>query len=214
MPSDIDTATGRARLALVLLLAAAGFAAGCQTVPAQAPASPEPPLASTAAPAAIPVYIPVPAPPAADPVTPVLAYADRVRGLGTTELAQEIARWGDNLQPADQLRLALALAQTRQLYDLVRAQDLLQKLLASNDAESQRLHPLARLLAARFAEQRRVEDQLDRQGQQLRDAQRRLEQSTDKLEALREIERSLTGRPAGTTAPPSSRGRGARAGTP
>lgn len=143
-----------------------------------------------------------------DAVTPLLAYADRARTLQGAELTQEIARLADPSLPADQMRLALALSQTRQLYDLVRAQELLQRVLANASAEARPLHPVARLLAARFSEQRRVEDLLDRQNQQLRDLQRRLEQTQEKLDALKEIERSLNSRPpAAPAAPPASRPR-------
>jgi len=53
------------------------------------------------------------------------------------------------------------------------------------------LHSLARTLAARYVEQRRVEDDRDRQAQQLRDSQRRIDQLNDRIEALRAIERSF-----------------------
>ncbi len=91
-------------------------------------------------------------------VTLLLEHADRVRGLQGTELAQEIARLNDPAAPADQLRLAMALSQTRQLYDLVRAQELLQRVLANQTQEARELHVLARLLGARYAEQRRLEE--------------------------------------------------------
>ena len=48
-----------------------------------------------------------------------------------------------------------------------------------------------RALAARYAEQRRVEDDRDKQAQQLRDSQRRIDQLNDRIEALRAIERSF-----------------------
>ena len=51
--------------------------------------------------------------------------------------------------------------------------------------------PWARLLAGRAAEQRRLEEQFDRLAQQLRDSQRRIDQLSEKLEALKAIERSL-----------------------
>lgn len=190
---------------------ALSLAAGC-TVPAPSPARPGVATMTAPTPAA-----PPPPPPAnvtlseADAVTPLLAYTDRLRGLPGPELAQEITRLGNAASAGDQLRLALTLSQTRQLPDLVRAQELLQRALANNSEDARPLHALARLLAARFAEQRRAEDQLDRQNQQLRELQRRLEQTQDKLDALKEIERSLSNRPAaapassprGRTRPPS-----------
>ena len=77
----------------------------------------------------------------------------------------------------------------------MRAQELLSRLLANTDAQAQALHPLARLLAARYGEQRRLEDLLEKQTQQTRDVQRRLEQTHERLEALKAIERSLISRP-------------------
>lgn len=148
--------------------------------------------------------------PANEPVVQLLAYADQVRAMSGPELSQEVARLGTPYAPASQLQLALVLSQLRQTAELVRAQEWLSRLLANTDAEAQRLHPLARLLAARYSEQRRLEDLLDKQSQQTRDAQRKLEQTNERLEALKAIERSLTRRapapastlpPAGKSAP-------------
>ena len=144
--------------------------------------------------------------PASDnaPVARVLAYADRVRSLSSAELNQEVARLGNAYIPANQLQLALVLAQLRQTPELIRAQELLTRLLANTDAEAQALHPLARLLAARYGEQRRLEDQLDKQSQQTREVQRRLDQTHERLEALKAIERSLTSRSPSPTSPAAS----------
>ena len=179
------------------------LSAGC-SVPAQTLAG-GPGMATRPSPAA-PLWLP-----ARDTIAPVLAYADQVRGLQGAELAQEIARLGEPPLPADQMRLAIALSQTRQLYDLIRAQELLQRVLAGTRDDDRQLQTLAGLLAARFAEQRRVEDLLDKQNQQLRELQRRLEQTQEKLDALKEIERSLNNRPAAASAsPPNGRVRPAR----
>lgn len=215
MLSNVDLSRAAWRLLLAAALAGCSLA-GCSVAPVKkAEAAPEKAHPESVAVIAAPAPLPAP-----DVLAPVLLYADQVRALQGAELTQEIARFADLSAPEDQLRLALALVQTRQLYDLVRAQDLLQRVLAGNGSRAQQLHPLARLLAARFAEQRRVEDQLDRQGQQLRDAQRRLEQTNDKLEALKEIERSLSraGAPAAhapalQSSPPVARSR-PRAATP
>lgn len=152
-----------------------------------------------------------PAPPAEpDAVVRMLAYAERVRVMPPAELGQELARLGDASAPADQLRLSLVLSQLHQLPDLIRAQELLARVLGNADAEAQALQPLARLLASRFAEQRRLEEQLEKQNQQMRDVQRRLDQTNERLEALKAIERSLASRPpaAPASAPvPTNRGR-------
>ncbi len=137
----------------------------------------------------------------------MLAYAERVRVMPPAELTQETTRLGDATSPEAQVQLSLVLSQLRQMPDLIRAQELLARVLGNADAQA--LHPLARLLASRYAEQRRLEEQLDKQNQQLRDVQRRLDQTNERLEALKAIERSLTSRPpaAPASAPAASRTR-------
>ena len=179
--------------------------AGCSLqMPLQRP-EPTPPApvpAVAAKPAPQPFTPPHAPPPPATSVSPdeataavvaLLAYADRVRGMAPPELMLELTRLGDTRSPVEQLQLALALAQLRQTPELARAQDLLTRLLANASPEALALHPLARLLAHRIGEQRRLEDLLDKQTQQTRDTQRRLEQTTERLEALKAIERSLGG---------------------
>lgn len=199
-------------LFLMCLASLAGCVAGLQPAPAQPvpppplvqpepalppapPAPPEPPAAPAPAPPAV-------ASSAADTAATALSYADRIRGLPAQELAQEISRIGDPGESAvRQLQLAFALAQTRQPANTIRAQALLQRVLAQNQPEGQALHPLARLLAAQLAEQRRGDEQIERQGQQLRDSQRRIDQLNERLEAVRAIERSLRPAPAPAPAP-------------
>ena len=191
--------------------------AGCATAPTL------PDAAAVTAPhtveAATEPAAPLPAPLAAEsdePTTPpkdllrdTLAYADRTLGASTTDLARETARLSelDESEPSRALRLALVLAQTRQPVDTARALGLVQRTLANPAAQD--LHPLARLLEARLTQQRRLEEQLERQTQQLRDAQRRNDQLSERLEAVRAIERSLTTRP--TPAAPATPSPGAAA---
>ncbi len=171
--------------------------------------------------------IPPPPPPAPDvvAVARMLAYAERVRQMQQPELNQEAARLaapGDATAPGNQLQLSLVLSQLRQLPELVRAQELLARVLANAGPDAQALHSLARLLAFRYGEQRRLEEQLEKERQQTRDVQRRLDQTNERLEALKAIERSLTTRAPATPAPaalpapapapsaaPASRGRAA-----
>lgn len=134
------------------------------------------------------------------PVAAMLAYADKIRPLGAPELAAELGRLGDLVEtPTIQMQTAIVLAQTRSSADLARALGLLQRVITNPSAEALALQPLARTLASRYAEQRRVEDDRDKQAQQLRDSQRRIDQLNDRIEALRAIERSFA-RPV----PPSS----------
>ena len=123
----------------------------------------------------------------------MLVFADRVRSLTGAELGAEVARIGDpgDSAPA-QMHRAIALAATRVPADLARALGLLQRVIASQASDAAPIQPLARALAARYLEQRRIEDDRDRQVQQLREAQRRIDQLNDRLEALRAIERSVT----------------------
>jgi DNA repair ATPase RecN len=143
-----------------------------------------------------------------------LAYADRARRMQPAELSQEVTRLGDVVRPTEQVQLALVLSQLHQLPELIRAQELLARVLANTGSEAQTLQPLVGLLASRFGEQRRVEDQLEKQTQQTREVQRRLDQTNERLEALKAIERSLTNRPAPAASAPTSSSRGSRAPAP
>jgi hypothetical protein len=143
----------------------------------------------------------------------VLAYHDQLRLLSGPDLAVEVARLNAQLpggvaatSPGVALEFALALAQTRNPGDLQRAIGLVDQIARSGAPELLPWQPLARLLATRLAEQRRVEEQLERQNQQLRESQRNVQQLNEKLEALKAIERSLNNRvpAAGAPAPPAT----------
>ena len=208
-----STLAGAVAMPFVLLLAA------CATrpaPPAEAEALPPPPV--------VPRVMPVEAEPSAPatqpaslftlmtqgPVAAMLAYADTVRRVGGAVLGAEIARASDpGDSPTAQMQLALLLAQTRVPADLARALGLLQRVMSNPSPEAQALHPLARALAARYVEQRRVEDDRDKQVQQLRESQRRIDQLNDRIEALRAIERSFARPNSGPspTLPPPAGGR-------
>ncbi|WP_240531305.1 MULTISPECIES: hypothetical protein [Variovorax] len=197
------------------------MAVPCALLLAACASQPKPPAEADALPppVAAPRVVPVEAEPRAPatqpaslftqltqgPVATMLAYADKVRPLGGADLSAEIARVGEQGEtPAAQMQLAILLAQTRVPADLARALGLLQRVIANPAPEAQPLHPLARALAARYVEQRRVEDDRDKQVQQLRDSQRRIDQLNERIEALRAIERSFA-RP-NTPAPTPSNG--------
>ncbi|WP_286185786.1 hypothetical protein [Acidovorax cavernicola] len=184
------------------------MAVPCALLLAACASQPKPPAEADALPppVAAPRVVPVEAEPRAPavqpaslftqltqgPVSALLAYADKVRPLGGADLSAEIARVTEQGEtPAAQMQLAILLAQTRVPADLARALGLLQRVIANPAPEAQPLHPLARALAARYVEQRRVEDDRDKQVQQLRDSQRRIDQLNDRIEALRAIERSF-----------------------
>ncbi len=190
--------------------------------PAPAPAtvaapSPNPAAPPLAAPATAPfAVLPLPAatPPRPDAGLVLASYAERVRSLSAPELAAELTRLGPSTLPLEQLQLALALSQLKQVPELSRAQDIVGKVMGNTSDEAKAVHPLARLLAVRLAEERRLEDLLDKQNQQVKDLQRRLDQTTERLEALKAIERSLVSRPAPPAAPLPGTAPGSRVRTP
>jgi hypothetical protein len=207
-----------ARTGLLAVLAL-GLAA-CGTAPAAPPAegtpssvtlatpAPPPPLTVTPlqpAPVQPPVVLDSETPPVPDVITALLTYAERLRVLSPTDLAAEIVVQGDpGNVPLRQMQLALALTHTNQAADTVRALALVQRVVGHPGPESVPFKPLARLLAARLTELRRVEEMNDRQAQQLRDSARRIEQLNERLEAMRAIERSLNSRPSAPPAAPAS----------
>lgn len=190
------------------LLAAAALAAACTTPPQ--PVSPAPvihiPMCE-----ALPAPVTVCEPPKVaittpDPVDTVnrrmLAYAEQVRQMQNPELSRELSRIGDpQATPQATLQAALVMAQTRNTAELVRALSVLDPLVKSSAPEASPYQPFARFLQWRYQEQRRVDETLERQGNQLRENQKNLQALNEKLEALKAIERSLNKRPA---APPSS----------
>ena len=179
------------------------------TTPAMAPAPQILVITPVQAPAVTqPEALNTQAPPLPDVVTALLTYSERVRQLSPADLAAEIAVQGDpGNAPLRQMQLALALMHSPHAVDTARALGQLQRLVGSTAPEATALKPLARLLGYQLMEQRRLEDGLERQSQQLRDNQRRIDQLNDRLEAMRAIERSLTTRPPAApngsrTAPP------------
>lgn len=210
MPYETDRLS---RLALApLLLGCVLLAAGCTATtapplpapteppPQVAPPPPPPPPAAPSAPAAT----------AADIATrQVLAAHERIRALQPPELAKEQQRLGDGAaSPQATVELALVLAQARRLEDSARAITLLDSLQRSSHPDAPAYQPVARLLSARIAEQRRLEETLERQAQQARDNQRKLDQANEKLEALKAIERSLVTRPGAASGPASGKANG------
>ena len=204
------------RAGLLVSVAVALLAAGCASRLNQrgSDAANEPAMPTLAASplSCLPVSPVGPTTPVAtDAVIRILAYADRARRMQPAELSQEVIRLSDVAGPTEQVQLALLLNQFHQLPELTRAQELLSRVLTNDGAQAQALHPLAGLLAARLGEQRRLEDQLEKQAQQTRDVQRRLDQTNERLEALKAIERSLTSRPPPA---PASNSRASRVPSP
>lgn len=206
------------------VLVLCGLLTACGTLPTATPAaSPSPADAQPVAAAVPPPAPPVPAAstPASSPspatasasraeladaaARRLLAYQEQLRQLPAAELGAELARQNAALAasgngPAAALELSLVLAQTRNPADTQRALALLDPIARTPMPEQQPWQGLARLLLVRLAEQRRLEELLERQAGQLRESQRNVQQLNEKLEALKAIERSLNSRPAAPAA--------------
>ena len=127
----------------------------------------------------------------------LLAYQNSLRLMTPSELAKAQADLAKaDSAPHNTLRRAMLQASVHGPGDLARAQALLEPLLTAAGKEAQLLAPLAQLLSNQYAELRRQEDGIDKLNAQLRDAQRRIDLLNEKLEALKNIERSLSVRPA------------------
>ena len=134
----------------------------------------------------------------ADPqLTELLAYQNALRLMTPSELAKaqlDLAK--ADTAPQNVIRRAMLQAAVRGPGDLARAQALLEPLATATGKDAQLLAPLAQLLVGQYAELRRQEDSIDKLNTQLREAQRRNDLLNEKLEALKNIERSLSVRPA------------------
>lgn len=204
MPARIDRLASRPIRLAGAACAALVAACAAQAPTAPPPPSPEPIVREVQVPVEVIVRVPEVSP-ADNAARNFLAYFERVRQMPQAELSREFTRLDPPAGPAAVLELALALGHTRNPSDTVRALGLLDPLLRSADPQVAPWQPLARLLAGRFAEQRRVEEHVERQNQQLRDGQRRQDQLSQQLEALKAIERSLTARPAPPASAPANR---------
>lgn len=133
---------------------------------------------------------------------PLLGYLQLIQRMTPHELARERSMLTAlPPTPAMQIRLAMVLGQPRGPVDLTRALSLLDSVLKSTDPVATSVNPLARTLSVQYGERLRLELQNDKLAQQLKDSQRRSGELQEKLDALADVERSLTVRPAGERAP-------------
>jgi peptidoglycan hydrolase CwlO-like protein len=130
----------------------------------------------------------------------LLDYQAGLRLLPAAELAKAQQEAGKQDSKRDLsgkaiVRRAMLLAALHGPGDLGRAQGLLDGLIQSAVADDQQYKPLAQFLSNTYADLRRQDDAADKLNLQIRDAQRRNDQLNEKLEALKNIERSLSLRP-------------------
>lgn len=127
---------------------------------------------------------------------PALAYYQSLPRLGSAELARERTTLaGLAPTPNIQIRQAMLFGHPRAGGDAARALSLVDGLLKSSDPAAVELQPLARLLADHYAERLRLDGQLERQGGQLKESQRKAQELQDKLDSLADIERTLKSQP-------------------
>lgn len=139
-----------------------------------------------------------------------LVYYQTIRGMPVQEMGRERqALIIEHAAPEAQVRLAMLLVYSRGQQDLGRAIALLDGVLKSGDPAAVSLHPLARFLSDHYGERQKLEAQIDRLGQQLREAQRKTLESQgrvtelqartaelqSKLDSLADIESNLPPRP-------------------
>lgn len=133
-----------------------------------------------------------------DDTTPetALAYYQGLGKMTPAELGRERSILVAVPQtPYTQVRMAMLLGHPRVQQDLNKGLALLDSVLKSNDPAAAPFQPLARQVADNYLERLKLEGQLDRQGQQLKDSQRKAAELQDKLDSLADIERTLTPRP-------------------
>jgi hypothetical protein len=131
-----------------------------------------------------------------DSVAAVVRYHQSLNRMTPAEFARERTSFtAQHLTPPNQVRHAMWLASPRGSGDYARAIGLLEGVIKSNDSAAVPLHPLARLLVEQYNERLKLEGLLDRQGQQLKDSQRKTAELQEKLDSLAEIERSLSSKP-------------------
>ncbi|WP_295008481.1 permease [uncultured Dechloromonas sp.] len=133
-----------------------------------------------------------------DETTPeaALAYYHGLARMTPAELGRERSILVAVPQtPYTQLRMAMLLGHPRVQQDLARGLTLLDSVLKSSDPAAAPFQPLARQVADNYLERLKLESQLERQGQQLKDSQRKAGELQDKLDSLADIERTLTPRP-------------------
>ena len=177
--------------------------AACATPPAEPPAPAPQPVVTAPVPSVPVVQPPAPVippdtPPVQREIDGLLSYHRALRQLSHTDLLLEMDSL--NLQPSSPrvtLQKAMTLSLIRGNGDFAKAQLYAESVANSVEASAQPLKPLAKLLAANYAELRRMAEQSDKLSLQVRENQRRIEQLNDMLEGLKAIERTLPARPSG-----------------
>ncbi|PHV10504.1 hypothetical protein [Chitinimonas sp. BJB300] len=155
----------------------------------------------------------------------LLAYHQQLQDMPNAEQVREAKRLvSAPTSPANAMKLSLLLVRSHGAAEMAQAQSLLEAVLHNAGPDAQPYHPIARLMIGQISnhkaelrkwedqqtDQKKAEEQLERQSQQLRDCLKKSELQNErleilrtqvksltvKLEALKAIERSLPNRPS------------------
>lgn len=125
-----------------------------------------------------------------------LRYNQGLSRLTPTELARERSVLVTVSQtPFTQVRMALLLGHPRVQQDLSKGLALLESVLKSSEPAAISFHPLARQISENYQERMKLESQLEKQGQQLKESLRKNTELQEKLDSLANIEQTLIPRP-------------------
>ena len=139
---------------------------------------------------------------------PPLAYYQLLAKMSPAELGRERAVLAAlPATPNTQLRQAMLAGHPRAPQELGKALTLLDGILKSGDPTALSLQPLARLLADNYLERQKLDAQLERQGLQLKESQRKSAELQEKIDGLADIERTLPQRTRSLRPLPSGRGK-------
>ena len=149
----------------------------------------------------------------------VLRTDAQLRTLSATDLAGAASHWAAQIAtddpaatPSAAINLALVLAREGGSANLERAGALLAPIARSGAPDLQAWQPMAAMLADRIDAERRLQNQIDRQIAQAAQDQHHIERLTEKLNALKAIELSMSPSAAATlkahgrTPPPAAGG--------
>lgn len=156
--------------------------------------------ACSSSPLPVPLFTPAYEPPVVvvaphNVVDELLSYHQDLLRLPRTDLPRELDRLIEKPKSLPvAMQKAMVLGQLGRKNDLARAQSNLAEVLNHSSVEAQQFKPLAQFLAAHYAAQQRLTEQLDTSERSLAESQHRNQQLTQTLEQLKAVERSLPSR--------------------
>jgi hypothetical protein len=149
---------------------------------------------SLAACAPVPVKVaeaPLAAAPAKSVVDRLFAYRRWLDGASQADLNKELAALNSVPVSAEtEVRKAMVLGAMRDSARLARARAILDNVLLMGDSDALALRPLVEWMIDNNTEVRRITSLNERQALQLKDTQRRFDQLSEKLDAMKRIETS------------------------